>query len=99
MILSPKIEVRVTLLSGFLFGYPGFNACTTPARQIPMMPADTVERVRARTWVRYLDKIPTALICVPCLIDGLHHFSEGRDELSMFDEVVLKEPTALELLS
>ena len=65
MILSPKIGARVTLLSGFLFGSPGFNACTTPARQTPMSLADPVERARARTWVRYLDEVSTAAIRVP----------------------------------
>ena len=65
MILSPKIGVRVTLLSELLFGSPGFKACTTPARQTPMLLADPVERARARTWVRYLDEVPTALIRVP----------------------------------
>jgi len=33
--------------------------------ETPMLPSDPVERARVRTWVRYLDEVPTAAIRVP----------------------------------
>lgn len=54
--------------------------------EVPLLPADPVDRARVRGWIRYLDEVPTAAVRVPSFNMAFLPRYDGLDDAAFQEE-------------